>query len=123
LGFAYNSCKPTNEEYAWYRPTTEGRLKLTYDLNDKLAFHSSFLYQGGRYAKVWNDGPYGKYPPRYDTQKLKDVLDLGLGADYKVNDQITAFALIDNVLCQKYQLYFNYPVTNIQFFAGVKLRF
>jgi len=123
LGFAYNSCKPTNEEYAWYRPTTEGRLKLTYDLNDKLAFHSSFLYQGGRYAKVWNNGPYWKYPPRYDTQKLKDVLDLSLGADYKVNDQITAFALIDNVLCQKYQLYYNYPVTGIQFFAGVKLRF
>ena len=120
LGFAYNNCKTTNEEYAWYRPTTEGKLKLTYDLNDKLAFHSSFLYQGGRYAKVPEWGDLGL---TYSTQKLKDVLDLSLGADYKVNDQITAFALIDNVLCQKYQLYYNYPVTNIQFFAGVKLRF
>jgi len=120
LGFAYNNCKPTNEEYAWYRPTTEGKLKLTYDLNDKLAFHSSFLYQGGRYAKVVEFGNHGL---TYSTQKLKDVLDLGLGADYKVNDQITAFALIDNVLCQKYQLYYNYPVTGIQFFAGVKLKF
>jgi len=116
LGFAYNNCKPTNEEYAWYRPTTEGKLKLTYDLNDKLAFNTTFLYQGGRYAKVFtSDG--------YQSEKMKDVFDLSLGADYKVNDQLTAFVLLDNVACQKYQLYYNYPVTGIQLFAGVKLKF
>ena len=120
LGLAYNNCKPTNEEYAWYRPTTEGKLKLSYDLNDKLALHSSFLYQGGRYAKVVE---YGNQGLNYSTQKLKDVLDLSIGTDYKVNDQLTAFALLDNVLCQKYQLYYNYPVTGLQFFAGVKLKF
>lgn len=120
LGFAYNNCKPTNEEYAWYRPTTEGKLKLTYALNDQLSFNSTFLYQGGRYAKIVEFGNQGL---TYSTEKLKDVFDLSLGADYKVNDQITAFALVDNVLCQKYQLYYNYPVTGIQLFAGVKLKF
>ena len=123
LGFAYNNCKPTNEEYAWYRPALEGKLKLTYDLNEKLSFNTAFLYQGGRYAKVWNNGPYWKYPTHYSVEKLKDVFDLSIGAEYKVNDQISAFALLDNVLCQKYQLYYNYPVTGIQFYAGVKLRF
>ena len=116
LGFAYNSCKPAVEEYAWYRPTTEGKLKLTYDINDKLAVNTSFLYQGGRYAKVF--GSEG-----YQAEKMKDVFDLSLGADYKINDQVTVFALLDNVANQKYQLYYNYPVTGIQFFAGVKLRF
>ena len=116
LGFAYNSCKTTTEEYAWYRPTTEGKLKLTYDFNDKLAFNMAFLYQGGRYAKVFTaDG--------YKSEKMKDIFDLSIGADYKINDQITAFALIDNVACQKYQMYYNYPVTGIQLFAGVKLKF
>ena len=121
LGFAYNGCKPTTEEYAWYRPTTESKLKLTYDFNEKLAFNSSFLYQGGRYALV--QGDFGSNWMGWRPEKLKDVLDLSLGVDYKVNDQITAFALLDNVLCQKYQLYYNYPVTGIQFFAGVKLKF
>ena len=121
LGFAYNSCKPTTEEYAWYRPTMEGKLKLTYDLNDHLSFNSAFLYQGGRYALIQDD--FGSNWVGWGPEKLKDVFDLSLGADYKVNDQITAFALLDNVLCQKYQLYYNYPVTGIQFFAGVKLRF
>ena len=116
LGFAYNNCKPKNEEYAWYRPTLEGKLKLTYDLNEKLSFNTAFLYQGGRYAKVFgSDG--------HQAVKMKDVFDLSLGADYKINDQITAFALLDNVANQKYELFYNYPVTGIQFFAGVKLRF
>ena len=121
LGFAYNSCKPTFDEYAWYRPTTEGKLKLTYTFNDDLSFNASFLYQGGRYALVQGDDDtnwLGWIPER-----IKDVFDLSLGADYKVNDQITAFALLDNVAHQKYQLYYNYPVTGIQLFAGVKLRF
>lgn len=117
LGFAYNSCRPSVEEYAWYRPTIEGKLKLTYDLNDNLAFNASFLYQGGRYAKIYN-GEAG-----WKAVKIKDIFDLSLGADYKVNDQITAFALLDNVAHQKYHLYLNYPVTGIQFFAGVKLKF
>ena len=116
MGFAYNNCKPTVEEYAWYRPTTEGKLKLTYDVNDKLAFNSTFLYQGGRYAKLLGaDGFY--------STALKNVYDLSLGADYKINDQVTAFALLDNVAHQKYELFYNYPVTGIQFFAGVKLKF
>lgn len=121
LGFAYNNCKPTNEEYAWYRPTTEAKLKLTYDLNEQLAFNASLLYQGGRYALVQGDSESNW--TGWGAEKMKDVFDLSLGADYRVNDQITAFALIDNVAHQKYQLYYNYPVTGIQFFAGVKLRF
>ena len=117
LGFAYNGCKPAVEEHAWYRPMLEGKLKLAYNLNDNLAFNASFLYQGGRYAKVFKENAV------WGSEKLKDVFDLSFGADYKVNEQITAFALIDNLACQKYQLYYNYPVTGIQFFAGVKLRF
>lgn len=125
MGFAYNNCKPTTEEYAWYRPSKEAKLKLTYDVNDKLALNSTFLYQGGRYAKVWNAGPYwnAKYPPQYYEEKLKDVFDLGLGADYRLQDQLTVFVKADNLLNQKYQLYFDYPVTGIEFFAGIKMTF
>ena len=94
----------------------EGKLKLSYDVNDKLAFNTTFLYQGGRYAKVFGTDDY-------QAVKMKDIFDLSLGADYKFNDQVTAFALLDNVAHQKYQLFYNYPVTGIQFFAGVKLKF
>ena len=122
LGFSYNNCKTTVEKYAWYIPTTEGKLKLTYDYDDRLAFNTTLLYQGGRYAKVW-DGVVDWQNFNFTAEKLKDIIDLSIGADYKVNDQITAFVLFDNVAHQKYQLFYNYPVTGIQFFAGAKLRF
>lgn len=125
LGFAYNNYKMTKEECPWYRPAMEGKLKLNYDVNDNLAFNVSFLYQGGRYAKVWNNGPYwtAKYPLIYDVVQLKDVFDLSLGADYHFSDQLSVFVKLDNVLNQKYQLYYNYPVTGFQAFAGLKMSF
>lgn len=125
LGFAYNNYRMTNEERPWYRPAMEGKLKLNYDVNENLAFNASFLYQGGRYAKVWNNGPYWmtKYPPIYDVLQLKDVFDLSLGADYRFSDQLAVFAKLDNILNQKYQFYYNYPVAGIQFFAGLKMTF
>ena len=127
LGFAYNHYDLNlmdEDAHAWYRPTTEGKLKLTYDFNDDLSFNASFLYQGGRYALAPKSEFNPQLPGWYlEEKKMKDVFDLSLGADYKVNDQITAFALLDNLACQKYQLYYNYPVTGIQLFAGVKLRF
>ena len=113
LGFVYNNCFPTVAEYAWYRPTTEGKLKLTYDANENLALNTTFLYQGGRYAKPYNGSAF----------KLKDVFDLGLGADYHINEQLSVFARLDNLLNQKYQLFYDYPVTGIEFFAGMKMSF
>lgn len=127
LGFAYNHYDLNlmdEDAHAWYRPTTEGKLKLTYDFNDDLSFNASFLYQGGRYALAPKSEFNPQLPGWYlEEKKMKDVFDLSLGADYKVNDQISVFALVDNVACQKYQLYYNYPVTGIQLYAGVKLRF
>lgn len=127
MGFTYNHYNLNlmiEDAHAWYRPTMEGKLKLTFDLNDHLSFHSSFLFQGERYALAPKSEFNPQLPGWYlEEKKMKDVLDLSLGTDYKVNDQITAFALVDNVLCQKYQLYYNYPVTGIQLFAGVKLKF
>ncbi len=125
LGFAYNHYNLSADNHAYYRPATEAKLKLTYDFNDDLSFNASLLYQGGRYALIPKAKTQFSGVPgwQFEEEKLKDVFDLSLGADYKVDDQLTAFALLDNVACQKYQLYYNYPVTGIQLFAGVKLKF
>ena len=114
-GFAYNHYTMTNLPHPWYRPATEGDLKISYTFDDKLALNAFFLYQGGRYDGEVNVGG--------SSSKMKDVFDLGLGADYKIKDGFTVFAKLDNVANQKYQIYYNYPVTGIQFYAGVKLQF
>ncbi|MCQ2321882.1 MAG: hypothetical protein MJZ91_11260, partial [Bacteroidales bacterium] len=117
LSLTYNSCKTEVEEYAWYRPAFEGDLKLKYDFNENLALNASLMYRGGLYAKVLKG--YGLYDP----EKLKDVVDLSLGTDYKLSDQLYVFAKIDNIANCRYQMFYDYPVTGIQLFAGVKMRF
>ena len=114
--FAYHKCDPANEAHAWYRPTTIGELNLNYQLNDALSFDASFLYQGGR----WGQLSLGNV---FQSVKLKDVFDLGLGANYKIKDRFTVFVKADNLLNQKYQLFVNYPVAGIEAFAGIKMAF
>ena len=116
-GLAYNKYRMTLLDRPLYRPAFEGKLKVNYDFDENLTVYSSFLFQDGRYARL---DPVLAATPSY---KLKPVLDLGLGADYKVKDELTVFAKIDNLLHQRYQRYLNYPVTGIEFYAGVKMRF
>lgn len=115
-GFVYHNYQMNHESHPWYRPVTEGNLKLNYRLDDHWNFNTSLLYLGGRYAQTYANGPS-------EVVRMKDVFDLGLGADYRVNEQMTVFARVDNLAHQKYQLYYNYPVTGIQFVAGLKMRF
>lgn len=102
--FTYNNYKMTNEAHPWFRPGLEGDLKLSYRFTDAFGMNANFLYQGQRWA-------------------MNDVFDLGLGADWHVNDQLTVFAKLNNMANQRYQLYYDYPVGGIQAFAGLKIRF
>lgn len=121
LGVAYHHYKLSFFQHAWNRPTLEGSVKLSYAVGEKLSLNTSFLYQGGRYTAF-------VYPNTYPGQvvgveKLDDVYDLGLGADYKVQDQFSVFVKANNLLNRKYQLYYDYPVSGIEFFAGLKMTF
>ena len=123
LNLAYNHCTPSNLAHPLYRPAFEGKLKVKYGFNEKLAFNASVLYQNGRYGM---DDCSVSVLNLYDFNsvvKLKDVIDIAFGADYKINDQMAVFAKIDNLANCKYQLFYNYPVTGIQLFAGLKMTF
>lgn len=123
FNLAYNHCTTTKLAHPVYRPAFEGKLKLKYDFNDKLAFNASVLYQNGRYG-MDNCGFSVLNLYDYSSEvKLEDVIDIALGADYKINDQMAVFAKADNIANCKYQLYYNYPVTGIQLFAGLKMTF
>ncbi len=118
-GVGYNKYKTAVLAQALYRPAFEGRLKVNYNPTENLLLYSSFLFQHGRFAKVQRPDLTGDE----SFFLLKPVMDLGIGADYRVKDGFTVFAKANNLLHQKYQLYYNYPVAGIELFAGVKLTF
>ena len=123
LNLAYNHCATTKLAQPVYRPTFEGKLRVKYDFNEKLAFNASVLYQNGRYGMEECDVSVLNLYDFNSVVKLKDVIDIAFGADYKINDQMAVFAKIANLAKCKYQLFYNYPVTGIQLFAGLKMTF
>lgn len=117
LNLTYNNCKPENEEFAWYRSSFESSLKAIYVYDETLSVNAALQFEAGRHAKVYKG--FGQF----DEEKLKDIFDLSLGVDYKLNDQLYVFAKIDNIAHCRYQMFYDYPVTGIQLFAGVKMKF
>ncbi len=55
--------------------------------------------------------------------KMKNIWDLYLEADYSLNDQLSLFAVLNNVLHQRYERFAAYPVQGIQLFLGMSMRF
>ena len=123
LNLAYNNCTTTELAHPVYRPAFEGKLKVKYDFDEKLAFNASVLCQTGRYGMDACDIHALNLYESCSEVKLDNVVDIALGADYRINDQMSAFVKLDNIANQKYQLYYNYPVTGIQLFAGLKMAF
>ena len=97
----------------WYKPSFTMTLRGDYQLNDAWKFNASAMILGKRRAMGTD---HNKVP-------LKPALDFQLGVDYQVEEDLTAFVEIHNLINQKYQLYYNYPSLGFEVFAGIKYRF
>ena len=57
------------------------------------------------------------------AKELKPAVDVQVGADYQIKEDLAAFAEIHNLVNQKYQLYYDYPSIGFDVFVGIKYRF
>jgi len=98
---------------AWYKPKFNITLRGDYQFDETWKFNAAINIIGKREAL------------NLDKQvvELKPAFDVQLGADYKMTDDLAAFAEIHNLFHNKYQLYYNYPSVGFEIFAGLKYRF
>ena len=97
----------------WYKPSFTMTLRGDYRLDETWKFNASMTVLGKRWAMGTN---------KCEVQ-LKPAFDVQLGADYKIQEDLSAFVEIHDLLHQKYQLYYNYPTIGFEVFAGIKYRF
>ena len=97
----------------WYKPSFTMTLRGDYRLDETWKFNASMTVLGKRWAMGIN---------KCEVQ-LKPAFDIQLGADYKIQEDLSAFVEIHDLLHQKYQLYYNYPTLGFEVFAGIKYRF
>lgn len=98
---------------AWYKPSLEVDVRGNYVLDEEWSFNAHIKALGSRPA-ICLDG---------NEVSLKPAIDLGLGSDYQLAQNLTAFAEIHNMVHNKYQLYYNYPSVGFELFLGMKYRF
>ncbi|MAD28970.1 MAG: hypothetical protein CMP00_04800 [Woeseiaceae bacterium] len=119
----FNSYETNNQAYAWNLPVLEFQLRAAYNLFDKFMFNLDGHIETGRKALVYEmlddaqeiDGQY--------YINLGGIIDFNLGVSYRYNKRITAFFQLNNMLSQRYNDWYNYPVQPIQVMGGVSFRF
>ena len=124
--------KPSNEKESYFKPQLRISSNLLYIINKKLTFSADVAVQDDSKAKVYlaNAIPLGSmvYPqiPNFNNEKvvnIKGFVDLGIGADYKINSKFAAFIKINNLLNTNYSKYLYYRVNGLNAFGGITYSF
>jgi hypothetical protein len=110
----YNGWKTDNIEKAWYKPETEVGVNASYNINHSLTVDASLLMLGKRYASV---------PNQVNAEELSTIVDVNLGATYRVNKAWSFWGRINNAAAAKYQKWYGYPTLRLNGMVGASYSF
>ncbi|MDX2195285.1 MAG: hypothetical protein NW207_02620 [Cytophagales bacterium] len=97
-----------------HRPTFEAGMNINYNLYNKLAFNVDVLYISGlKTISVYNNREVN----------LESIVDISIGANYKINERLGAFMYLNNILTRNYQRYYLYPMKGFEAIAGAIFNF
>ena len=68
-------------------------------------------------------GRYYLEPYSQKNAKMNNINELDLTGTYTLNDTFGLFLKMNNVLCQKYELYYGYPLQSFNAMIGFNINF
>ena len=102
-----------NGRKAWYKPGVEARLRADVHPVDKLTLFADYRLEALRYA-----------PTATAFSVMMDPInDLSFGANYKMSKEVGIFIHVNNLLDQRYQVYYGYPVHGFTALVGGSVSF
>ncbi|KQS40608.1 TonB-dependent receptor [Pedobacter sp. Leaf194] len=121
--------KPASETYSWFKPGLKVSSNFLYTYNKKLSFNAAVVIQDDVKAKIYTSAPVpaSQYVvPNTNIeliQTVKGFVDLGLGAEYRINNKFSVFAKANNILNTNYSRYLFYQVNGFNVFGGLTYSF
>ena len=121
--------KPASETYSWFKPGLKVSSNFVYTYNKKLSFNAGVVIQDDVKAKVNVQQPVNPLqylvpnPGIESIVTVKGFVDLGLGADYRINNKFSVFAKANNILNSNYSRYLYYQVNGFNIFGGLTYSF
>lgn len=121
--------KPVSETYSWFKPGLKVSSNFLYTYNKKLSFNAGVVIQDDVKAKMYTGAPVP--PTQYVVpntnieliQTVKGYVDLGVGAEYRINNKFSVFAKANNILNTNYSRYLFYQVNGFNMFGGLTYSF
>ena len=123
LGFKgeYFNYNTDTQAEAWNLPDVTGSIFMDVQISEKWFAGASAFYVGERKDQQSLAGVLVTPDPTPIT--LDSYFDANAHLGYKINDQLSVFAKVNNILNQDYQRYLNFPVQGIQALAGATYQF
>ncbi|MCQ2228743.1 MAG: hypothetical protein MJZ13_03230 [Bacteroidales bacterium] len=101
-------------EEPWYKPNYEAGVDVRFFWNDKLLIKAGVNSVGARYA--YN-------PEKNSKEKLDMILDINMGAEYRINSRWTAFLDCNNLAAQDYRKWLGYSSHRVNVLGGITFKF
>jgi len=105
-----------SEKKAWGRPTFTAELNADVKPIDKLTISLNYLLAGGRKAFVLSGA-------ENSSVSMKDLNELNFRGEYQITDWVSVNARLNNVLNQKYELQYGYPLQGFNVLGGIGFKF
>lgn len=112
----FNSYSLTNEEQAWNLPLVKATLLAKYT-RDKWSAGADLFFSSDRKDEL------SIIPDTRIRITNSAYFDMNLNGVYNISDKFDVFVNVNNILGTNYQVYTNFKVQGIQFFAGFKYKF
>ncbi len=112
----YRDYQMTTEAKPWHLPSVDASLSGRYFFTEKISFSGDLFFQSNTYAEIVEGSSL-------KVEEIKAFADLNLGGAYQINDRVSAFLTLNNVLGTRYFRWYNYPSQRINVMGGVTFSF
>lgn len=117
----YFNYSTDNQSEAWNLPDVTGSIFMDFQISEQWYAGASAFYVGERKDEQEVTGTLIFVDAIAVT--LDSYFDANAHLGYKINDQLSVFGKVNNILNQDYQRYLNFPVQGIQVLAGATYQF
>lgn len=98
---------------AWGKPTAEINAGVTVRPIDKLAVDVNYYLATGRYTQLGGN----------EEVNLNNINELNIRGMYNINKTFSVNVQLNNVLFQKYDIYYGYPAQGFNLMGGINVNF
>jgi hypothetical protein len=113
----YNAYSTDALDEPFHRPAFQSQIYGSYNVNDKIFFHSELYYISSTFGQV----------TRANGQRVlketDNIVDLNLKVDYRFSDKFSTFVMGNNLLGKNYQRFVHYQNKGLQAIAGISYTF